>query len=43
MDLFILLVLAIVPLLGMAAALWGVDTRQAFGDPRFGDPVRPNI
>ena len=43
MDLFILAVLAIAPLLGIAAALWGVDTRPSFVDPRFADQIRPNI
>jgi hypothetical protein len=43
MDLFILTVLAIVPLIGMAAALWGVDSRPSLVEPRFSDQVRPNI
>jgi len=43
MDLIIFAVLASVLLLGMAAALWGVDSRPSFIDPRFSDPIRPNI
>ena len=43
MDLIIFAVLASVLLLGMAATLWGVDSRPTFIDPRLADPNRPNI
>jgi hypothetical protein len=43
MDLIILAVLAIAPLLGIAALLGGVDSRPSFVDPRVGEAIRPNI
>jgi hypothetical protein len=43
MDLIILAVLAIVPVLGIAAALWGVDSRPAFADPRLVDATFRSI
>jgi hypothetical protein len=38
MDLIILAVLAAVILLGIAAQLWGADSRSDFVDPRVTDP-----
>jgi hypothetical protein len=38
MDLIILAVLAAVVLLGIAAQLWGADSRSSFIDPRVSDP-----
>jgi nitrogen fixation-related uncharacterized protein len=37
MDLIILAVLAAVVLFGLAAHLWGVDSRPSFVDPRVAD------
>jgi hypothetical protein len=38
MDLIILAVLAAAVLLGIAAQLWGADSRSSFVDPRVTDP-----
>lgn len=37
MDFMIVALLAVVVLLGLAAQLWGVDSRSSFIDPRVTD------
>lgn len=38
MDFLIIAIFAALAFLGMAAQLWGVDSRQSFIDPRLTEP-----